>query len=84
MLRTAAVVVTTVILSGCGAQLHNLVQAYSDSIEHRDPCIQRGKPAGHVAPSWCGASDGLSAVTRDWSTGRYLTETNYTWYTYRP
>jgi len=73
--------VSVVVLTGCGHQLQQVVQAYSDSIEHRDPCIQRGKPAGHVTPTWCGASSGVYALTRDWRTGRYLTVTDYT---YRP
>ena len=78
MLKATAVIITTVMLSGCGHQLQRVVQSYSDSIEKRDPCIARGRPAGYQRPPWCGASDGVYSVTRDWQTGRYLTVTDYT------
>lgn len=60
-----------VLLTGCATPPQWLANMYDSN----DPCqrvelIEQGK-----YPSWCGGGSGKRYVTRDYTTGRYLTTT---------
>jgi hypothetical protein len=65
------IILVTLAISGCGAYGEPLLLARM--ADRADPCQ---RPLNQK-PTWCGASDGVYSVTRDWSTGRYLTYNRY-------
>lgn len=63
-------VVLVMLLTGCSTVLNTMAARYDNA----DRCQSRGQP-NYQYPSFCGASAGTSYTTRDYNTGRYLTQT---------
>lgn len=58
-------------LTGCAKPPGFLAAMY----DNNDPCQRTELLKTGEYPSWCGAGSGTRYVTRDWTTGRYLTTT---------
>jgi hypothetical protein len=57
-------------LNACAVPLNMLARFY----DNQDQCLSKGQE-NYQYPSWCGASKGTTYVTRDYSSGAYLTTT---------
>lgn len=57
-------------LTGCSSMLNIVASRYDNA----DRCQSHGQP-NYQYPSFCGSSRGTSYVTRDYNSGRFLTQT---------
>lgn len=70
-MRTILITVIVLNLTACATPPRFLAQMY----DNNDPCQQTHLIKTGQYPNWCGSGSGTRYVTRDYTTGRYLTTT---------
>lgn len=73
-MKVVLIAILALMLTACSS-FGNMVASVYDS---GDLCQSYGKPANYQMPGYCGAARGnVTVVTRDYTSGRYLTTTTY-------